>query len=48
MKAENKGKKEKTKEHKKFIWIAGIINLINIILVALFFIYLYFWIRARS
>jgi len=48
MKSKNKRSKKRTKEQKKFLWIAGIISLINIILFASFLIYLYFWIKARS
>ena len=48
MKSKNKKRKNRTKDQKKFLWIAGIISLINIILFASFLIYLYFWIKSRS
>ncbi len=39
---------QKNKQQKKLVWIAGIIAIINILLVAAFLIYLYFWIKGRS
>ncbi len=39
---------EKNKKQKLIIRVAGMINLVKIIVVAVFLIYLYFWIKRNN
>ena len=48
MKAKNKAKKEKTKKQKTVMWTVVVFTAINFLIVLGFFIYLYFWLKARG